>query len=177
MFDFGLAKELHLNDLVQDVNNAAGNSGGTKRDPLYNMSGLTGSRRYMAPEVLLCRPYNLSADVYSFGILLWQVLSLEIPFRRLNTDSHERKVALGSERPRIDPDWPVQVRALIRDCWNADLRQRPGFGEVCAVLKGYLAQKTEEMNGMGGGDDSIQNRTGHMMERSQHSNDGDRGKK
>ena len=45
--------------------------------------------------------------------------------------------------PCIDPNWPVQLRNLVRDRWNAALRERPGFGKVCAVLKGYLTQKME----------------------------------
>jgi serine/threonine protein kinase len=38
------------------------------------MTGNTGSLRYMAPEVALRRPYSEKADVYSFGILVWQVI-------------------------------------------------------------------------------------------------------
>lgn len=49
LFDFGLAKEL---DPMQKTDNG-----------LYTMSGGTGSRRFMAPEVALSEPYNLSADV------------------------------------------------------------------------------------------------------------------
>eukprot|EP00567_Pseudictyota_dubia_P017095 CAMPEP_0197436180 /NCGR_PEP_ID=MMETSP1175-20131217/3650_1 /TAXON_ID=1003142 /ORGANISM="Triceratium dubium, Strain CCMP147" /LENGTH=272 /DNA_ID=CAMNT_0042965409 /DNA_START=262 /DNA_END=1077 /DNA_ORIENTATION=+ len=53
IFDFGLAKEID-------------NNGGNKK-----MTGLIGTYRYMAPEVAKCDNYGLSADVYSFGILLW----------------------------------------------------------------------------------------------------------
>ena len=66
MFNFDLIKKLHPYDLVQDINNTvvnANSTGGTSRDNVYNMSVLTGSRRYMDPEVLSCRNYNLSADV------------------------------------------------------------------------------------------------------------------
>ena len=34
----------------------------------------------MAPEVALCKTYGLSADVYSFSVLLWEIISLKIPF-------------------------------------------------------------------------------------------------
>ncbi len=37
----------------------------------YKLTGCTGSRRYMAPEVCFSDPYNVKADVYSFGILLY----------------------------------------------------------------------------------------------------------
>ena len=66
MFDFGLAKELKPHRRLAD---------GT-----YQLTGNTGSRRYMAPEVAGVRPYNLSVDAYSFGILLWELSALEKPF-------------------------------------------------------------------------------------------------
>eukprot|EP00545_Synedropsis_sp_CCMP1620_P009277 CAMPEP_0119009066 /NCGR_PEP_ID=MMETSP1176-20130426/4117_1 /TAXON_ID=265551 /ORGANISM="Synedropsis recta cf, Strain CCMP1620" /LENGTH=394 /DNA_ID=CAMNT_0006961511 /DNA_START=16 /DNA_END=1204 /DNA_ORIENTATION=- len=68
LFDFGLCKELQ---------NADG----------FEMTGLTGSRRYMAPEVVLCRDYGLSADVYSFGILFWEMSALAQPFRTYSPDA------------------------------------------------------------------------------------------
>ena len=66
LVDFGLAKEIRPEDKLDD--------------DLYKMSGNTGSLRYMAPEVALEKPYNSSVDVYSFGILFWQITSLETPF-------------------------------------------------------------------------------------------------
>ena len=118
MFNFDLIKELHPYDLVQDINNTAGNAnstGGTSRDNVYNMSVLTGSRRYIYPEVLSCRTYNLSADVKKFGILLWKIISLDTPLCNIYRISHKRKVSRGYELLRIDTNWNVKVWALIRD--------------------------------------------------------------
>ena len=53
LIDFGLATVV--------------DGGSTNRNDVYEMSGETGSLRYMAPEVAACRPYNHKADVYSFG--------------------------------------------------------------------------------------------------------------
>jgi serine/threonine protein kinase len=60
LFDFGLSVE------ITDKHPRAENG-------LFKLSGNTGSLRYMAPEVALDKPYNHKVDVYSFGILLWQV--------------------------------------------------------------------------------------------------------
>jgi len=59
IFDLGLAKE--LNPKLADA------------DGLYRLTGNTGSLRYMAPEIAKNQPYNFAVDVYSFGIIFWQV--------------------------------------------------------------------------------------------------------
>ena len=62
LFDFGLAKELKDSD--------------RNEDGLYKLTGTTGSFRYMAPEVSLGKPYNLTADVYSWSMIMWFILAL-----------------------------------------------------------------------------------------------------
>jgi len=47
----------------------------------YEMTGNTGSLRYMAPEVALKAPYSEKADVYSFGIMIWQMARDRVPFK------------------------------------------------------------------------------------------------
>ena len=93
LFDFGLAKELkhkyrksHPAYPDQDT---------------YKLTGCTGSRRYMAPEVCFSDPYNQKADVYSFGMLLYQVCSMVTPFDGFSMGKHEREVLRGGFRPDV----------------------------------------------------------------------------
>lgn len=67
LFDFGFAREMLPKDRVVGTN-------------CYNLTALTGSMRYMAPEVALKKPYNEKADVYSFGILLYEIVALAPSF-------------------------------------------------------------------------------------------------
>jgi serine/threonine protein kinase len=47
----------------------------------YEMTGYTGSLRYMAPEVALRLPYTEKVDVYSFAIMVWQMARDRVPFK------------------------------------------------------------------------------------------------
>ena len=83
LFDFGLAK------LWQT-------SCDEPADAPRQLTGQTGSARYMAPEVARSRPYGTSAEVYSFGILLWQLASHERPFAGMDMQRHARQVGLAA---------------------------------------------------------------------------------
>ena len=76
----------------------------------YEMTGETGSMRYMAPEVVLSQPYNEKVDVYSFSIMLWQMTTDVVPFRELKRADFVDKVVHGGLRPAIDPSWPEEFQ-------------------------------------------------------------------
>jgi serine/threonine protein kinase len=116
IFDFGLAKEL---DPKQH-----------NRNGMYTMSGGTGSRRFMAPEVALSKPYGTSADMYSFGILLWEMLALEKAFGGATIEEHRDRVVQGEERPKLALDWADALQRIIQGCWARDPFERPSAGTV-----------------------------------------------
>jgi len=103
-------------------------------DEVYEMTGGTGSLRYMAPEVANSNPYNHKADVYSFGILLWELLSCKKPFVNLNIDAFFEEIVNGGARPPIDPKWPKKLVILMERCWSSDFDKRPSFSEIVVTL-------------------------------------------
>jgi len=122
LFDFGLAKE--LDPSLQ--------SGCTE---MYELSGNTGSLRYMSPEVARSDPYNLSADVYGFGLLLWQICSLQMPYDGMNRQDHSELVVYGNERPLVDPSWSTPLRILMKRSWEQDLLIRPTMDSIYKILR------------------------------------------
>ena len=92
-----------------------------------------GSPRYMAPEVFQRCEYRLSADVYSFGILLWEICSLKKPFGDISTKSLKRKLIDGG-RPKLNPNWSLALQNLISSCWDSDPDSRPSMICVQKVL-------------------------------------------
>lgn len=159
MFDFGLAKEL-------DPSLKAGIS------ELYELSGNTGSLRYMAPEVAKSEPYNLSADVYSFGLLLWQVCSLDLPYDGMNRQDHAELVVHGNERPQLDSSWSTPLRILMKRAWEPDPLVRPSMDSIYKILR-------REICALRDGDDSglehTKRRSTFVLNRDSAANSGDDG--
>jgi serine/threonine protein kinase len=149
LFDFGLSRVLQKKDKLKD---------GT-----YKLTGRTGSLCYMAPEVARGKPYNLTADVFSFATLTWQVLELRTPFEGFTPRDYMTQVCERGFRPSIPSKWQVPLRELIKDSWKADLAERPDFTRVSNVLRGEMRDIADA------GRASIHQRTTHMMNRSSRS--------
>jgi len=94
-----------------------------------------GTPRYMSPENGLHKGYTLSADVYSFGILLWEICALAKPFASFKSATHfEAAVFEGGERPMVDSSWPKHIRHLMIKCWSTDATSRPSITDVVSTL-------------------------------------------
>jgi serine/threonine protein kinase len=124
IFDFGLAKELKDSERTEDG--------------LYQMTGMTGALRYMAPEVGLGNPYNLSADVYSWSMIMWYILALEPPFGMYTPDMIADRVFKRGSRPAIFRSWPETIANVMQRAWSPDISFRPSFGDIRVVLKHEL---------------------------------------
>lgn len=90
----------------------------------------------MAPEVANGQPYNETCDVYSFAILLWEMLALKRPYLLYTPKSMRENVYNGlHNRPPVDQSWPNAVRICLKRCWDADLHQRNSMAQVTTILK------------------------------------------
>lgn len=127
LFDFGLAKELKASKRYMD---------GT-----YLLTANTGSRRYMAPEVACHERYNLSVDVFSFGILLWELCTLQKPFDGFTENQHMNLVVKRGYRPSMEElrfGWGEGVKELMRECWDVAAYKRPSFQKVVERLEDMI---------------------------------------
>lgn len=125
VFDFGLARELTEHEKGDD---------GT-----YGFSHLTGSLRYMAPEVALGKRYNAAADVYSFSIVLWEILALDKPYAGFGAeDDFVARVFHKGDRPPIKPSFPSGCKSAVVGGWNPTFQDRLPMFDITKMLRTEL---------------------------------------
>lgn len=107
----------------------------------------TGSYRWMAPEVISHEPYNTKADVFSFGILLWEILSGgELPYAHLNPLQAAVAVVRQGVRPEIPRKSDELLTDLMQRCWKTMPSARPRFREINALLEAQTVPEAEPMS-------------------------------
>lgn len=99
-----------------------------------NKTAETGTYRYMAPEVVRHEPYSYMADVYSFALLSWQIITREDPFANQSQIEAAGMVALENARPPFPAGTPEEIVSLIKMCWDRDASRRWKFDKISSVL-------------------------------------------
>jgi len=94
----------------------------------------SGTVTHMAPEVLLAGKLSKAADVYAFGILLFEMFSAKRAFEGMSMQQVIQEVGNKGARPRFPPEVPVRVVELACRCWGP-AAGRPAFGEVVDSLQ------------------------------------------
>ena len=78
---------------------------------------------------------GLSADVYSFGVLLWEMLTLRVAYEKYSRNKHYKEVVVEGKRPKTSKSWPSMINDLIEGCWHKQPLERPSFTAVCELLR------------------------------------------
>jgi len=95
-----------------------------------------GTHHWMAPEILVGEPYDHHADVFSFAMVIFEVLCREVPFEDLSVQKVALTVAEGGrpDMEAIPPDSPALLVHLMVCCWAHEPQSRPDFTKIIAVL-------------------------------------------
>lgn len=74
----------------------------------------------MAPEIIQGKTYTEKADVYSFGIIVWELIAREDPYKGMPTFAVAHKVVHEGIRPEIPEAAPAGLAKLMQKCWATD---------------------------------------------------------
>ncbi|CAN9501972.1 unnamed protein product [Ophioblennius macclurei] len=106
--DFGLAREWHRTTKMSAA----------------------GTYAWMAPEVIRSSTFSKGSDVWSYGVLLWELLTGEVPFRGIDGLAVAYGVAMNKLALPIPSTCPEPFARLMEDCWSSDPHSRPHFTTV-----------------------------------------------
>uniref|UniRef100_A0A4W3IRY9 Protein kinase domain-containing protein n=1 Tax=Callorhinchus milii TaxID=7868 RepID=A0A4W3IRY9_CALMI len=96
---------------------------------------LVGTFPWMAPEIIQSLPVAETCDTYSYGVVLWEMLTREIPFKGLEGLQVAWLVVEKNERLTIPSSCPVSFAELLRQSWVTDPKKRPSFKQVLGILE------------------------------------------
>ncbi len=100
--------------------------------------------RWMAPESLRDGRATTASDVWSFGVVLWEIVTLaELPYQGYSNQDVMENVMKGRiiDRPQ---NCPEDLYSLMRECWQKRPSQRPSFLDICARLAPYANDRFRE---------------------------------
>jgi serine/threonine protein kinase len=146
--DFGLGKQVTGNlsrNSHQDqarrrfsIRRRLFNRMSSSRLPFLDLAGhdsphARGAARWRAPELSISgsgEQYTMAADVYSFGIVMWEIVTRQLPFENYEFNYEVLDAVKRGERLPLPSSCPSEMEILIKDCWKADPCERPLFDEI-----------------------------------------------
>eukprot|EP00249_Psilotum_nudum_P022893 c28683_g2_i1 orf=478-3393(+) len=105
-----------------------------KHHTFLSSQSTTGTPEWMAPEVLRNEPANEKCDVYSFGVILWELATSQPPWSGINPMQVVGAVGFQNRRLEIPRDVDPLVARIIRECWQSDPSLRPSFSQLMVAL-------------------------------------------
>lgn len=125
--DFGLARDIHCNDYYRKTTDG--------RLPI----------KWMAPEALFHRLYTSFSDVWSYGILLWEIMTLGAsPYPSVPSVEKLFQLLRNGHRMEKPPCCSLDIYMLMRECWSYQPNERPTFSELVEDLDRILTITANE---------------------------------
>lgn len=144
ILDWGLAKMVNEESDDEDIKDAEI----SVQPHVTKIGKVVGTIAYMAPERALGKPATIQTDIYSLGVVLYQILTLELPFHRKNID-HFKKIWMKEvvEAPELVApyrDVPEILSEVVKKCLAKESEERyNSVAELIQSLENYLEGRSE----------------------------------
>ncbi|XP_008549670.1 mitogen-activated protein kinase kinase kinase 13-A isoform X2 [Microplitis demolitor] len=89
-----------------------------------------GTVAWMAPEIIRNEPCSEKVDIWSYGVVVWELLSGEIPYKDVDSSAIIWGVGNNSLHLPIPKNWPEGYQLLVKLCWSEKPKNRPSFGHI-----------------------------------------------
>ena len=117
-----------------------------------------GTAAWMAPELFKESVYSKASDIYAYGIVLWEMVSRETPFKKKTTYEIMQSVCNEKGRPPISPEAPSSLTTLMQLCWKQNKVERLPTEDIITKLKALpLKQELREFDDRDNAGGELQN--------------------
>lgn len=99
------------------------------------MSTNKGSPLWMAPEVFSSNKYTEKCDVFSWGIIFWEVLTRRVPYENYRESTAVLWAICNRKRPPPIRNCPSKLKDLMQSCWDPDPPSRPSMAQVVDIME------------------------------------------
>uniref|UniRef100_A0A6T7WWV2 Protein kinase domain-containing protein n=1 Tax=Prymnesium polylepis TaxID=72548 RepID=A0A6T7WWV2_9EUKA len=103
-----------------------------------------GSLLWAAPELLRGLKYDTTCDQWSFAVVLWEMLTGQMPYKGMSSTAIARDVALGNHRLPLPARGPKPLLRIIAACFSTDASQRPKCKDIAAGLDAIAAKLAQQ---------------------------------
>ncbi|CAB4410454.1 unnamed protein product [Rhizophagus irregularis] len=93
---------------------------------------------YIAPEIFKGSEFSKESDIYSFGMIMWELTTGCKPFDNVEHDHNLIYKILDGERPKITEDTPECYANLMKSCWDLDPEKRPSIKDIRLTLSKWI---------------------------------------
>ncbi|RIB26796.1 kinase-like domain-containing protein [Gigaspora rosea] len=138
-------RDLHSGNILQDNLHSAyiSDLGLSSSDSTQKQHGIFGILPYIAPEILMGQPYTTKSDIYSFGIIMWEILyGMSVSYcHEFSEQQLQLKICNNYLRPPINEEAPRCYVNLMKKCWDKEPEKRLPAEKLCEIFMKWQNDK------------------------------------
>jgi serine/threonine protein kinase len=110
----------------------------SNEDQISQSNKVYGALPYMAPEFLEKKNYTMESDIYSFGIITYELITGTPPYHEISCDNYLALSICQGLRPVIPSNVPPLLTRLMTECWDAQPDKRPTSKKLFTIINKWL---------------------------------------